>query len=77
MESHQEELPTRGSDAILLCGGESVRPSVIKEAINDYVLVGSVPCKLSSEVHIDGLWVVGQHEEVSLWGGGGGVDYNL
>jgi hypothetical protein len=31
-----------------------MRPRVIEGADDAYVLVGCVPCKLSSEVHVDG-----------------------
>jgi hypothetical protein len=61
IEIHQERPPTRASDAIVLCGEENMRSSVIEEAGDDYVLVGSIPCRLSSKVHIDGRRIIGQH----------------
>jgi hypothetical protein len=56
----QDEPKTRESDAILFCGEEENPSGVTKSRANSYVLVGSVLCKISSEVHMDGRRVVTQ-----------------
>jgi hypothetical protein len=53
-------LGTRESDAILLCGEEENRSSVTENRTDHYVLVGFVPCKVSSKMHIDGRHAIMQ-----------------
>jgi hypothetical protein len=53
----------RESDAIFLCEGEGAWLRKQKRIEENVVTMGSVPCKTSSEVHVNGQHVVGFNTE--------------
>jgi hypothetical protein len=58
-EDYLRKCEWQQSDAIMLCGGRVVRQETqLGEGV---VVVGSIPCRVSSEMHADGRRVVGSN----------------
>jgi hypothetical protein len=55
----QEGSVERQSHTIILCAGEETQHDGPREAELDTILIGSMPCKLSSEVHVGGHRIFG------------------
>jgi hypothetical protein len=51
---HVDSVEDCQSEVIFLCGGEEARPHDCMSEGEASVLIGSVPCKVSSEVHMNG-----------------------
>jgi hypothetical protein len=55
---HVDSVEDCQSEVIFLCGGEEARPHDCMPEGEASVLIGSVPCKVSSEVHMNGCRVM-------------------
>jgi hypothetical protein len=47
-----------GSEAIYLCGGGRLWPEDLKPKEENVVMIGLIPCRVLSEVHLDGRRVM-------------------
>jgi hypothetical protein len=59
--------PSQGCKAISFGDGEGSQTHGTGIMGDDYVLVGSVPCRLSLELHVDGRRVSGQQRGKAGW----------